>query len=77
MLPQKTSSARIKAQIRKLSPVEEPFEHIEKNNIQSGVDVWCAHDKGYGRIEDRSVIGLDLTLYPLAELKKFSRIICS
>lgn len=46
------------------------------SNIQNGVDVWRDHDKGHGRIEDRSVISLDLTVYPLEELKKFSGIKC-
>ena len=63
-------------QPRAFQEVVELFEYIKKNNIQNGVDVWRDHDKGHGRIEDRSVISLDLTVYPLEELKKFSGIKC-
>lgn len=54
--------------------VAELFGYIEKNDIQKGVDVWREHDKGHGRVEDRSVIGIDLAVYPLEALKKFSGI---
>lgn len=61
-------------QPRAYQALVELFEYIEKNNIQDGVDVWIDHDKGHGRIENRSVISLDLAKYPLEELKKFSGI---
>lgn len=61
-------------QPRAFQEVVELFEYIAKNNIKDGVDVWRQHDKGHGRVEDRSVIGIDLTVYPLEALKKFSGI---
>lgn len=56
--------------------VTQLFEYVVQNNIQDGVDAWQEHDKGHGRIENRSVISLDLSLYPVEALKKFSGIKC-
>lgn len=52
--------------------VKDIFEYIQKNNIHDGVDIWQDHDKGHGRIEDRSVISIDVSAYPVEALKKFS-----
>ena len=51
--------------------VVELFKYMEKNPVQEGVDVRQEHDKGHGRIEDRSVIGMDVSVYPVEALKKF------
>ena len=51
--------------------VVELFKYMEKNPVQKGVDVRQEHDKGHGRIEDRSVIGIDASVYPVEALKKF------
>ncbi len=59
-------------QPRAFQEVVKLFEYIENNNIQDGVDVWRTHDKGHGRVEDRSVMGIDVSAYPLETLKKFS-----
>lgn len=36
------------------------------------MDIWQDHDKGHGRIEDRSVISIGVSAYPVEALKKFS-----
>lgn len=58
-------------QPRAFQAAVELFDHIEKNNIQNGVDVWSDYDKGHGRIENRSVICVDLAIHHLDELEKF------
>lgn len=38
------------------------------------MDIWQDHDKGHGRIEDHSVISIDVSAYPVEALKNFSEL---
>ena len=57
-----------------MNDVKALFDTITQQNLSEGVACWQEHDKGHGRVEERSVLSADLSVYPLASLKKFKGI---
>ena len=57
-----------------MNDVKALFDAITQQNLSEGVACWQEHDKGHGRVEERSVLSADLSVYPLASLKKFKGI---